>query len=170
MLLSSMDVPLHDKALLHKLSHSHHVISKHGQASDIYKALNDHSIIAVADKQGVLTYVNDKFCTISQYLPEELLGHTHRINKSGYHPDSFFAELWQTISKGEVWKGEIKNKAKDGSNYWVQTVIIPLRDKHGEPEYYLSIHTDTTASKRAEETIKELLTEAQETNEEFKSQ
>jgi PAS domain S-box-containing protein len=168
-LLSSTNVSFQDTDLLHKLSHSHHLLSKHGQASDIYQALHDHSIIAIADKQGVLTYVNDKFCTISQYLPEELLGHTHRINKSGYHPDSFFAGLWKTISAAEVWKGEIKNRAKDGSYYWVQTVIIPLVDKHGVPEYYLSIHTDTTASKRAEETIKELLTEAQETNEELKA-
>jgi PAS domain S-box-containing protein len=144
-------------------------MAKHGRASELYNALNDHSVIAITNKEGILTYVNNKFCLISQYSSEELIGNTHRINKSDYHPDSYFAGMWQTITKGEIWEGEIKNRAKHGSYYWVQTVIVPLVDKNGEPEYYLSIHTDTTASKTGEETIKQLLTESQETNEELKA-
>jgi PAS domain S-box-containing protein len=165
----STAVQPNDIDLFHRISRNYHLMAKYGQASDIYKVLNDHSIIAITNKQGMLTYVNDKFCTISQYSPEELLGHTHKVSKSDHHPASFFAGLWQTISKGEIWKGEIKNRAKDGSYYSLQTVIIPLMDSQGEPEYYLSIHTDTTPSKQAEETIKNLLTEAQETNEELKA-
>jgi PAS domain S-box-containing protein len=123
------DVQSNEVNFLHQISRDYHVMAKHGRASELYNALNDHSVIAITNKEGILTYVNNKFCLISQYSSEELIGNTHRINKSDYHPDSYFAGMWQTITKGEIWEGEIKNRAKHGSYYWVQTVIVPLVDK-----------------------------------------
>jgi PAS domain S-box-containing protein len=123
------------------------------EAVDYKHALDESAIISVTDSHGILTHVNDNFCIISKYSKEELVGRDHRIVNSGHHPDEYMHDLWATISQGAIWRNELKNKAKDGSFYWVEITIVPFIDGSGKPFQYLAISSDITARKTAEEEL-----------------
>ena len=117
------------------------------------QAFDQHAIVSIADQSGLITYVNDKFCEISGYSRNELLGQNHRIVKSGRHSTEFYQNLWQTITQGKIWQDEICNRCKDGSLYWVKSTITPFLDETGKPYQYVSVRTDITERKLAEQQL-----------------
>ncbi|WP_301110118.1 EAL domain-containing protein [Sporosarcina sp.] len=116
-------------------------------------ALDQSAVVAITNAQGVITYVNDKFCELSKYSRDELIGKTHRAVNSGTHPKSFFENMWQTIQSGKVWHGDIRNMSKTGEYYWVNTTIIPFIGGNGKPYQYISIRQDITSHKAAEQSL-----------------
>jgi two-component system NtrC family sensor kinase len=117
-------------------------------------ALDQSAIVSNTNDSGVITYVNDQFCELFKYSREELIGKTHKLVNSGYHPAEFFKQLWSTIRQGKVWRGEMKNQAKDGTLFWLDTTIVPFLNTKGEPHQYVAIRKDITQRKHAEEAVR----------------
>lgn len=125
------------------------------ELKDLKYALDKASIVGITDAQGRITYVNDLFCEITQYSREELIGKTHNVINSGYHSKEFFKNMWKEIGSGNIWKGDIRNKKKDGTYYWVHATIIPFLNENGKPYQYIAIRTDITKEKELEEEVKQ---------------
>jgi len=116
-------------------------------------ALDKHNIVSIADVNGNIIYTNEKFCEISEYSPDELIGENHRIINSGLHDSAFWRDMWHTIARGDIWHGVIRNRKKSGDIYWLDTTIVPFMNEHGEPNQYVSIRTDISQRIEAEEKI-----------------
>ena len=123
---------------------------------EIYSAINNHSMIEVTDVEGNIIFANKKFCDVSQYSEQKLIGQNHRIIKSGLHQKEFYKDLWSTITSGKTWHGEFKNKAKDGSYFWNKTTIMPRFDNKKTICGYISIGTDITTQKELSEKLKQI--------------
>lgn len=126
------------------------------ELSAYIRAIDQHAIVSVADTQGRITQINQKFCEVSGYSEAELIGQDHRIVNSGHHSKSFFVDLWRTITQGEIWRGECCNRSKTGELYWVDSTIVPVKNSAGEIEHYISIRIDITERKLAEQRITHL--------------
>ena len=120
------------------------------EAMALRGAMNEHVIVSVTDLDGTILDVNDRFCRVAEYSRDELVGQNHSIVNSGHHPPEFFEKLWRTISSGEVWRGEIRNRSKSGRDYWVLTTIVPILDASARIQRYMSVRTDITEQKEAE--------------------
>ena len=142
-------------AIVRSREASLHLEERTRDLADVNYALEKSAIVAVTDIRGVIKYVNDKFCEISKYTREELLGQDHRILNSGYHPKEFIRGLWTTIANGHIWRGEIRNRARDGSLYWVDTTIVPFLNAAGKPYQYMAIRYEITGRKESEKRLQE---------------
>ena len=140
------------------------------QADMLMKALDAHALVSISDVRGRITYANKQFCEISQYTLDELVGQDHRIVNSGHHPKLFMKSLWNTIQRGETWHGEVKNRARDGSFYWVQATIVPFTDEHGNIEQYVAIRANITDMKYAEQQVEHYNEELEGQKEELQAQ
>ena len=145
----------------------HDHISNALELSNIRKAIDRAAIVAITDQAGTITHVNDKFCEVSKYSREELMGKNHRIISSGHHSKEFFVEMWRSISAGHYWEGEICNRAKDGSLYWVNTTICPFLNDSGKPYQYVSIRYEITQRKAAEGQLKVMVGRLERSNQEL---
>lgn len=134
------------------------------EITDYKYALDESSIVAITDQKGIILHANDNFCKISKYSRDELIGQDHRIVNSGYHPKEFIRNLWLTIANGKIWKGDIKNKAKDGTTYWVETTIVPFLNEKGKPYQYVAIRSDITQRKETEEQLANNMIELERSN------
>ena len=123
----------------------------------VFTALDNAVLLSITNPEGIITYANDKFVEVSKYSREELLGENHKMLKSGCHTTSFYQELWRTISSGKVWRGEIKDKAKDGTFYWLDANISPIFDDFGKIQGYIAIRFLITDKKEMEEKLKDEL-------------
>ena len=129
------------------------LLTQNNDLSNQKFALDQHAIVSITDLNGSITYANDRFCEISGYAREELIGENHRIVKSGFHPPELYSELWHTITQGHVWHGEVKNRKKNGEPYWVAATIVPLLGPDGLPMQYVGIRTDITIAKELEQSL-----------------
>lgn len=151
-------------ALLTEAGERPAVASALEQLLELRYAIDQASIVAVTDRKGVITYVNDTFCRISGYARDELLGQTHRIINSGHHPSGFFKEMWATIGRGRVWRGDVCNRAKDGELYWVSTTIVPFIDHGSKPYQYMAIRSEITELKRTEAALAQTVSDLEAAN------
>jgi PAS domain S-box-containing protein len=142
-------------------------ITVNDEMAQIKEALDESAIVAITNQKGIITYVNNKFCKLSKYSKEELIGQDHRIVNSGFHSKEFMKNLWVTIANGQIWRGEVKNKSKDGSFYWVSTTIVPLFNEQGKPYQYIAIRADITAQKNAQESLEIALIDVEKRNKEL---
>ena len=132
------------------------LIQPFNELIDLKFAIDESTIFAFTDHTGIIKYVNEQFCKVSKYSYDELIGQDHRIVNAGFHSKEFFQNMWRTITSGQVWKAEIKNRAKDGSTYWVDTTIVPFLDHEGKPYQYLAIRYEITKLKEAEEELQRM--------------
>ena len=136
------------------IAHSKQALSEStAENNDLKLALDQHACVSITNQNGKIIYANDKFCSISGYGHDQLIGQNHHLLNAGFHPRTFFSQMWQTISNGKVWKGEIKNKASDGSFYWVDSTIVPFLNMNGKPYQYVAIDTNITERKLAEQQL-----------------
>ncbi|WP_025783822.1 EAL domain-containing protein [Sporosarcina sp. D27] len=140
--------------MIHNLVHRQPQLEVSQLLNDIVYAIDNSAIVAITDRTGEIIYANEFFSNLSQYSQDELIGANQRIVNSGFHPKSFFKEMWKTIGQGRIWRGEICNRAKDGSHYWVDTTIVPFLNEKGTPKQYISIRHDITEKKNIEVTLR----------------
>lgn len=144
---------VHVSDVTEKVEAEEELLKAYKKVSDYKFALDESSIVAITDSDGTITSVNDNFCRVSGYSKEELIGANHRIVNSGFHDKGFFQNMWQTISSGKVWRGEVKNRNKSGASYWVDATIVPFLDSDNKPYQYMAVRFDITAKKKSEENI-----------------